>query len=372
MKMRDAARTLGIVIGLLIGVLGTTAVETGDVLAWIPYVRMTPEYDHVVEALGGHPAQTATTGPEELEVALVGRTVLLIPEQQEVDEETLEALGLAVAAVLTDFLAQGGCIVGMSYSKGADDVLRGAGLWNVTDGYDVTGASLAVALSRHPLAAGVPAAFEGTDGSTDFSDLPDDAVVLVWDTFDEAPVVFTWETGGGTIIMLGFDFYAYTAATAQLLRNAIGVSAVVVDRPDDVSNEVVRDLGVADIEAMLVDHRLTFDRRTDSYGDPFWVLYLDAATVLLFVDDEIEGATGRFQFLQLYAGWIAEGAVSCDLVNEWNRLTRGSRAYLDSAGDVVLEADLYLRGGVTWDTLRQFFERFERSIKRFETHVFGE
>lgn len=96
------------------------------------------------------------------------------------------------------------------------------------------------------------------------------------------------------------------------------------------------------------------------------------ATVLLFVDDAIEGATGRFQFLQLYAGWIAEGAVLCDLVNEWNRLTRGSRAYLDSAGDVVLEADLYLRGGVTWDTLRQFFERFERTIKRFETHVFGE
>lgn len=366
---------LWLLLGVLSVSVGSTAMDAAvaaDVLAWIPYVRITPEYDHVVEVLGGHLAHTATTDPEELRAALLGRTVLLIPEQQETDEETLEALGLAVAAALTDFLAQGGRIVGMSYSQGADDVLRGAGLWNVTDGYDVTGASLAVALPRHPLVGGVPVAFEGTDGSTDFLGLPDDAVVLVWDTFDEAPVVFTWETGGGTIVMLGFDLFEYTTATAQLLRNAIGVSAVVGDRPDDVSNEVVHDLGVADIEEMLVDRGLTFDRRTDSYDDPFWVLYLDAMTILLFVDDETGEASGRFQFLLLYAGWVAEGAVSCDLVNEWNRLARGSRAYLDSAGDVVLEADLYLHGGVTRDTLRQFFDRFERSVSRFETHVFGE
>ena len=343
------------------------------ILAWIPYVRTTPEYDNVVEILGGRPTETATTDPAELEALLAERTVLLIPEQQEADESTLEELGVAVARVLADFLARGGRIVGMTYSLGADDILRGAGLWDVADGYDVTGATLGVALPGHPLTEGVGATFEGADGSTDFFDLPNDAVVLVWDTFDEAPVVFTWETGGGTVVMLGFDLYEYEQATARLVRNAVGMVSepVVSPPPSPDPGGVVRDLGAADIEEILVDLGLTFDRRTDSRGDPYWVLYLDELTVVLSVDDAVEGSPGRHQYLQLYAGWIAEGVVSCDLVNEWNYRTRGTRAYLDADGDVVLEADLYLRGGVTRETIVEFVERFERLAKAFEAHLAG-
>lgn len=344
------------------------------ILAWIPFVRMTPEYDNVVEVLGGRPAETSTTDPAELEALLADRTVLLIPEQYEAEEATLEDLGLAAARVLADFLARGGRIVGMTYSKGADDILRGAGLWDVVDGYDVTGAALAVAVSGHPLVEGVDARFDGADGSTDFSGLPDSAVVLVWDTFDKAPVVFTWETGGGAIIMLGFDLYAYEDATARIVRNAVGIAAqpVVSPLPRPDPDDILRDLGAADIEEILVDLGLTFDRRTDSRGDPYWVLYLDDLTVVLSVDDEVEGSPGRHQYLQLYAGWITEGGASCEVVNEWNYRTRGGRAYLDADGDVVLESDLYVRGGLTQEAIVQFFKRFERLAKAFEAHLAGE
>lgn len=339
------------------------------VLAWIPYVRLTPEYGNVVEILGARPAETATTDPAELEALLAEKTVLLIPEQQMTDEGTLERLGLAVADVLAGFLARGGRIVGMTYGKGADDILRGAGLWQVTDAYDVTGAVLGVALPDHPLAQGVSAQFEGTDGSTDFWDLPEGATVVVWDTFDEAPVVFWWETRGGTVVMLGFDAYEYTKATAQLLVNAVDLARATPAKPTAVRDGVVRDLDAAEIEAMLVALGYTLDARTDSYGDPFWVIYLDPATVALFVDDPVDSAPGRYQYLQLFALWATAGEISYEKVNDWNRISRGSRAYLDEEGDVVLESDLYLRDGVSRDTVTQFFQRFEQSVIRFKAYL---
>ena len=368
MRMRDVVRMVGIMVGLVTFALAATAVGAGDVLAWIPHVRMSPEYENIVAALGFEPTATATTDPGELACLLTGRSILLIPEQQETDEDTLEAVGLAVARVLADFLARGGRIVGMSYSRGAEDILRGAGLWAVNDGYDVTGAALAVAVPGHPLTAGVSPAFEGADGSTDFSGLPDDSVILVWDTFDRAPVVFTWQTGGGAVHMLGFDLFEYTPDTAQLLRNALGFATGSPSGPPG-GTEVVHDLGVPEIEEILVDLRLTFDRRTDSYGDPVWVLYLDDLAAVLSVDDAAGEAPGRFKYLCLYAGWITGGRVPCETVNAWNRLTRGSRAFVDDDGDVALETDLYVGDGVTLASVRAFVERFARLAGAFADYL---
>ncbi len=349
--------------------VSAVAIVLAGILAWIPYVRMTPEYDHVVEALGGHPTETATTEPEELALLLEGRAVLLIPEQQEADEAALEALGTEVAGVLRAFLSRGGRIVGMSFARGAEDLLRGAGLWEVNDGYNVTGGTLGVARTDHPLAAGIPTRFPAPDGSTDFYGLPEGATVVVWDTYDKAPVVFTWEVGGGTVILLGFDLYERTEATVGLLRNAVGLPAAPSSTA--ASERVVRDVGVSEVEEVLVDLGLTFDQRTDPYGDPVWVLYFDDLTAILSVDDAAEEAPGRFRYLGLYAGWTTGGEVSCDALNAWNRLTRGSRAYLDEEGDAALESELYLGDGVTLATVQAFIERFGRLARAFAEYIAG-
>lgn len=363
MKMRDAARTLGVVIGLLVGVLGATAVEAGDVVAWIPYVRVSPEFENVVSVLGFQPVETRTTDPAELAALLAGRLVLLIPEQQETDEETLEALGSKMGYVLRAFLAQGGRIVGMTYSKGADDILRGAGLWDVVDGFDVTGATLAVAIPADPLARGVPLTYEGTDGSTDFWDIPEEATVIARDPHDGAPVVFRWETGGGTVVMLGFDGYEMSDATTRLLANALGVLIPIS------KDTLFGDVGSEEIEQLLTELGLSFQIGTDAYGDPLWTVVFEGIQFVLYVDDAVDDAPGRYRYLQLYAGWLTGGAVPCEVINDWNRLRRGSRAYIDDAGDAVLEADLYLQGGVTWEAMRQFVERFEEAVASFLSHI---
>lgn len=343
--------------------------DASSVLAWIPYVRVTPEYDNLVKILGFRPAETKTTDPADLELQLGGKSVLIIPEQHETDEATLEDLGYSVSDVLVAFLERGGRIVGMTFGNGAEDILRGAEIWSCGDGWDVRNANLAVALPDDPLAEGVAPEFTGPDGSTDFWDVPDDAIVIVWDPTDEAPVVFLWATQGGTVVMLGFDYYAYNDATARLLRNAVGVTTTSQLPTVVTMDAVYRDLSAADIERVLTELGLTFERKTDAVGDPYWSFRLEGTRAALFVYDETAEGSGRYAELQLYAGFVMTPSPSCALINDWNRRYRGSRAYLDRDNDSIIESDLYLRGGATWDAIKEFIERFGRMATAFKDHI---
>ncbi len=61
--------------------------------------------------------------------------------------------------------------------------------------------------------------------------------------------------------------------------------------------------------------------------------------------------------LQLYYG--ATGVkVSAEDINEWNRTKRLSRAYLDSDGDVALEADQFANGGLTREMVTELIRIF--------------
>lgn len=500
-------------------------VESPAVLSWIPYVRMTPEYDNIVTILGFRPDETQTLDPAELATLLVDYSVLVIPEQQQTDEGMLENLGQATAAVLSDFLARGGRIVGMTFAKGADDILRGAGLWTVSDDYNVTGATLGVAAPGDSLARGVPAEYEGSDGSTDFQGLPEDATVVVWDTYDEAPVVFRWETLGGTIVMLGFDAYAYTCATATLLCNAVGVpvpaalrcgptstpspcpicdgkvytygvwrvqnvddtlyivpesgalgfefwdasngwfyvmdgsqgyivwsigsvedwdalelpiqeimtavpagavpeklftfgnwdvmfsaqgmtlmnaedvassdsyggitisktvatavfkgrtTVTLFPQPDDVEpgsgcvcEPLYTDLSADEVEGVLDEMGFSYERE-ERVSFPVWYVTMDPGVVATVLFSNT--TAGRYAGLQFvfYAFDIPAGA---ETIARWNREYRGSRAYIDEDGDAVLEAELYLAGGVSRKVISESISRFELSVGEFLRVLKGE
>lgn len=67
--------------------------------------------------------------------------------------------------------------------------------------------------------------------------------------------------------------------------------------------------------------------------------------------------------LLIHAGF--SNKPSLHWVNEWNRDSRFSRCYLDSEGDVNLEWDLILVGGVSEQNLVEFIGRFSRTIEAF-------
>jgi hypothetical protein len=463
---------------------------------------MVPEYENVVKVLGFRPAETKTTDPLELERQLVGKRVLVIPEQQETSEEALERLGAAVASKLRAFLTSGGRIVGMSYALGAEDILRGAEIWSCSNDVNLTGDDLAVAQPSHPLAKGVSESFKGPDGSTDFKHVPSGgATVIVWDPWDRAPVVFEWTTGGGTIVMLGFDYFAYNEATATLLRNAVtplpppgpcpicdggvysygvwrlqydskekdmyivsaggdlafrirwdsngwfyfiergvpGIAwstgqtsdplmdfripvATILETPPvgavpespftmgewefvfrasrltianakDVGVEsyqglilekgeavatfqgrrsvrtfsigcpvLLATISVSGVESILDSLGLVYTR-LDVKGTPVWFFKLDGNAVALF--PFLPAPTGAYWGLQLLYVATATPRTS-DQVYRWNVEKRGSRAYIDDDGTPVLEAEIFLDGGVTRDGVIAFILRFSRSVREFK------
>lgn len=52
-------------------------------------------------------------------------------------------------------------------------------------------------------------------------------------------------------------------------------------------------------------------------------------------------------------------------LNEWNKHVKYSRAYIDDDGDVILESDQDLDGGVTPRRLIAFFKSFDVSLEEF-------
>lgn len=237
-------------------------------------------------------------------------------------------------------------------------------------GYNVTGWTLGVARTDHPLATGVPTRFPAPDGSTDFYGLPEGATVVVWNTYDKAPVVFTWEVGGGRSSSSG-------STSTSRPRPRYAFSATPWDcrpplPPPPHPNGLSATWAYPRSRGASPDLGLTFDRRTDPYGDPVWVLYFDDLTAILSVDDAAEEAPGRLRYLGLYAGWTTGGEVSCKALNAWNRLTRGSRAHLDEEGDAALESERCLGDGVTLATVPAFIERFGRLARAFADYLAGE
>jgi hypothetical protein len=88
---------------------------------------------------------------------------------------------------------------------------------------------------------------------------------------------------------------------------------------------------------------------------------------ILFTINDNSMALFRFPDgdLQLFYG---VGGVRCPLepINEWNKLHRHSRAYIDDESDPVLESDLLSDGGLSPEKLAVFVRAFQMSAGEFQ------
>ena len=72
--------------------------------------------------------------------------------------------------------------------------------------------------------------------------------------------------------------------------------------------------------------------------------------------------------LQLYYG-LTGVRLDAAQINEWNRTRRLSRAYLDSDGDPVLEADLLANAGLTPRVITEFVRVFMQIANEYRGYV---
>jgi len=127
---------------------------------------------------------------------------------------------------------------------------------------------------------------------------------------------------------------------------------------------VVKGLQEAELEAVLRQAGIPFARtgqgeyRLEMAGLKKVWLYLD------YCQEEVCGV------LSLSAGFSLDEPPSWEVVNAWNREHRFSRAYLDEEGDVWLESDLDLTGGVSLGAVVAFLELFaEEILPRFMEQI---
>lgn len=111
---------------------------------------------------------------------------------------------------------------------------------------------------------------------------------------------------------------------------------------DDALVALLRDLGVDEVNVMET-------------GKILFSLNENSMALFRFPDGD----------LQLFYG---VGGVRCPLepINEWNKLHRHSRAYLDDENDPVLESDLLSDGGMSQEKLTVFVRAFQMSAGEFQ------
>ena len=111
----------------------------------------------------------------------------------------------------------------------------------------------------------------------------------------------------------------------------------------------------AKLEVIMDDMGLDVNKDDDSVD---W--NINGHNVVVFVGPNNES-------IQFYCYWRDE--VTRSKINDWNRTTRFSRAYLDGDGDPVLELDLDIVGGVTEARIQDFIKTCYVSFKEFERRM---
>lgn len=79
-------------------------------------------------------------------------------------------------------------------------------------------------------------------------------------------------------------------------------------------------------------------------------------TAIIVADDN--------ESIQSYTGFKSKNATLHE-VNEWNKKKRFSRAYLDNDGDLIIELDLDLSGGISKERIIDFVRTVRTSVPAF-------
>jgi hypothetical protein len=115
---------------------------------------------------------------------------------------------------------------------------------------------------------------------------------------------------------------------------------------------VVRDLGFSS------------ELATDSGGDPMIRFQVEGMKCLLLFYGCKDGRASSIQFS---AGFTMKRPL--ELINKWNQKKRFGKAYLDADGDVMINFDVDLDGGVTREYLKEVFKRWRAVFISFVTFL---
>ena len=215
--------------------LGLRLADTAEILSWIPYSDPY-EYTNTLAAISRfftrfHETTTTAITPAELETALVGKHVLLVPAQALATYGALDPIATALAPVLQAFAARGGTVICCSWRGDEHLLLARSGLLDVfstsppTFGY-LTKSTLT------PLNANVATPFYGyflNAYSNLESGMELDVSLHFYPYGDD--VVVSRAVGPGRAILIGTDYFVTDTELDRVIANAVSTSVAAPDSP---------------------------------------------------------------------------------------------------------------------------------------------
>ncbi|REJ80905.1 MAG: PKD domain-containing protein [Bacteroidetes bacterium] len=178
------------------------------------------EFPNTIAAINQHFTNytlttTATTNPGTLQGLLVGKNVLLIPEQETGNPAVWTTLG----PVIRQYLNNGGSVVFCGSFSSQTDCMFNTGVFSGSYVEDGVGGPLTVVNASHPLAANVAATFNAPSATYTTQLSNADKIKIIDDAGND--VVVTRPFGSGKAIFLAFDYYANNTNSARVIANAI-------------------------------------------------------------------------------------------------------------------------------------------------------
>jgi hypothetical protein len=103
---------------------------------------------------------------------------------------------------------------------------------------------------------------------------------------------------------------------------------------------------------------------TDSGGDPLIKFRIESMMCLIYFYGNKDG---RSDSLQFSAGFANKPAIT--KVNEWNAKKRFLKAHLDPEGDVIVNMDFEIDGGVTLEFFQERLKRWRAVFLSFTSFM---
>lgn len=137
--------------------------------------------------------------------------------------------------------------------------------------------------------------------------------------------------------------------------------------PPSADSPILTHVKVDDVIAVLDEMEIKFEQTIDNEGDPKLVFDIDEYRTSLFFyscNAELECRS-----LLLYSAYSLTDGGSLENVNNWNQRKRFTRAFMEKDGDITLESDLQVEGGITPGAIKEFIFRFQRMLPEFLKHI---
>lgn len=149
---------------------------------------------------------------------------------------------------------------------------------------------------------------------------------------------------------------------SRMILPALLISLCIATTVRAQDAKVVRELSPEAIAKVLTDLKIEFNKTATPKGEEHYFEFTRGAYRIRLT---------QFGPQELMLDCVFRG-IPIDKVNEWNAMTRLTRASLhdDPSGKVTLLAyGLDLAGGVTEATIQQYVTRFEDELKKYDRYV---